>query len=646
MQHISSAALFARHSCSKAAAAAAAAHSNYSPRRIVLLASQPQLSSSKRWYTSSISHYQSSSIVEDHDSLRPGQRITINPGGNEPKRKKKRTKNVNEVVTKKPFIDRIHMRARGGKGGNGCIAYHSLSSYKRRPCGGHGGSGGNVYLVTDPKISSLKMEKHHYMGQDGGKGGKNGKEGKNGKDVFIKVPCGVVVRRVLDYEELYGNLDSIDEEENSTGSMDEESSSPHEWIESSSDDYHKEEEEDDDDDDEMITSVESADDSDDDDDTDDSMLEAYDDDYDEDTISDDDKEAEEEEEEDFDTYYNKLNESQRQKMMKRRMRDTPSDYDEVVNQEVKAEDGMYHWTSPEVDNTVDDDLMASSAYADYQSMRKSVFLADLDQPHTAFMVAEGGKSGVGNQIYANRPHFSNATMNASKKAKPGEGEITYLELELKLIADVGLVGFPNAGKSSLLSAMSRAKPKIASYPFTTLEPLRGTVHYNDGHQIVMADVPGLIDGASEGRGRGIEFLRHIERTKALIYMVDGGGVDGRNPVNDLRILGNELREYGSSGIFGDDDHDNSISSVGDNTDDMIRRRREIMNRPSLILANKMDLFSEDGRKEELLFQLGEVAEEVGINCEQGDILGVSAGVTGEGLRMLSRRLREVVSKVE
>ncbi len=633
MQHIS-AALFLRHACSRAGGAAAAAQPN-SRIRLTQLGSQMKISS-KRCYTSSIPRYQSSYIVEDHDTLRPGQRITINPGGNEPKRKKKR--NNDGVVTKKPFIDRIHMRARGGKGGNGCIAFHSLSSYKRRPCGGHGGKGGNVYLVTDPKISSLKMEKHHYQGKDGGKGGKNGKQGKNGKDVFIKVPCGVVVRRVLDYEELYGELEGMTGD-NSTGSMDEKSSYPHQLMEIHSDDYQADDQSDVDDEDENLTDIETDDDIDEED---------IDDSYEDNGIyeeeDDDEEEKEEEEEEDFDTYYNRLSESQKQKMIKRRMRDVPSDYEEVVNQEVKAADGMYHWTSPEVD---DDSLMASSAYEDYQSMRKSVFLADLDQPHTAFLVAEGGKSGVGNQIYANRPHFAAAAVNASKKAKAGEGEITYLELELKLIADVGLVGFPNAGKSSLLSAMSRAKPKVASYPFTTLEPLRGTVHYNDGHQIVMADVPGLIDGASEGRGRGIEFLRHIERTKALIYMVDAGGVDGRDPVEDLRILGKELREYGSSGIFGDDDDedDDYRNTFENDGDDMIRRRREIMNRPSLILANKMDLFTEDGRKEELLFELGKVAEEVGINCKAGDILGVSAGVTGEGLRVLSRRLRDVVTKV-
>jgi GTPase involved in cell partitioning and DNA repair len=163
----------------------------------------------------------------------------------------------------------------------------------------------------------------------------------------------------------------------------------------------------------------------------------------------------------------------------------------------------------------------------------------------------------------------------------------------------------------------------------------------------MADVPGLIDGAAEGRGRGVEFLRHIERTKALVYIVDAASVDGRHPIDDLRILGKELKEYGSSGYF-----DENIISIDDEIydsfeEEMKRRRREIMKRPSLILANKMDLIPQNdaglGRREELLFQLAAVAEEVGIECEQENILGISAGVSGEGLQVLSKRLRNVLS---
>jgi Obg family GTPase CgtA len=363
-------------------------------------------------------------------------------------------------------------------------------------------------------------------------------------------------------------------------------------------------------------------------------------------------EEEEEDDDDFDTQYEQMISTKRSR---RRAGGsggssiTPSDYNEVVNQGVRSEDGMFHWSSPDTTNADDDNerqmMMASMANDDnnlYPS-RKKVFLADLDQPNSTLLVAQGGKAGVGNQAYANRPYFSNMEANAAKKSIPGMGECTYLELELKLIADVGLVGFPNAGKSSLLSAMSRAKPKIASYPFTTLHPLVGSIQYRDGYQIVMADVPGLIEGAAEGRGRGIEFLRHIERTKVLVYMVDSAGVDGRDPVSDLKVLGKELREYGSSGIFGKNEIE---GEGGEYEEEMRRRRREIMNRPSLILANKMDLIPEVdaniGRREEIIFLLGQAAEEVGIICDPGDIMGISAGVTGEGLQALSKQLRRTV----
>ncbi|KAL9188389.1 hypothetical protein ACHAXT_006767 [Thalassiosira profunda] len=547
-------------------------------------------------------------------------RIAVTPGGGGPKPKKPHKK-----TAKKPqpshvtFVDRIHLKARGGTGGAGSQAYHRLGSYKKKPCGGHGGRGGNVYLVTDPQLSSLKMERHHFTGVDGGRGGPSGMNGKNGRDVFVRVPCGVVVRRVLDWsevEEMYGE------------EMEEGESDDVEECAADADDVDAA--------DETNNQTQGEDDS--------QQLEA--------TSVDQNESIEDEDDDDFDEYLEHLQSSKRQRKRNRKRRGggggaLPSDYDEVVDTGTRSHDGMYYW-SPTESLYDEDGGLASTAYPDHnQSMRKTAFLADLDQPNQQLLVAAGGKSGVGNIAYANRPHFSNMEMHASKKAVPGQGATAFLELELKLIADVGLVGFPNAGKSSLLSAMSRARPKIASYPFTTLNPLVGSIQYKDGYRIAMADVPGLIDGAAQGRGRGTEFLRHIERTKALVYMVDGVGVDGRDPVNDLRILGNELREYGSSGIFGENELG---GDEGEHGEEMRRRRREIMERPSLILANKMDLISEEeagmGRREELLFQLARVAEEVGIVCMSDDVLGISARVTGEGLQGLSKRLRQVVKEVE
>lgn len=573
-----------------------------------------------------------------HDDIKPGQRIHITPGGmpNDKKLSKKTKKKP--PTSDRPFVDRIHLKTRGGSGGKGCISFHRIGSYKKKPSGGHGGKGGNVYLVTDPTLSSLKMEKHHYYGQDGGSGGTNAMQGKNGKDVYVRVPCGVVVRKVLDWEEIeemYGGSNDEDgddhalEDEESLHTSDEEDNI-----------FLSKDEDDEDDEDDMHTMETSP----------------HELDGDDDSHSDDEDTNSGEEEEDFDTYYERLQLSKRQRKRRRKPRgdgssdESPTDYDDVVNEGVRSDDGYFYWSAPEINDASSEEVMASTAYPDYETsspMRKTVFVADLDQPNTSLLVAKGGKAGVGNQAYAHRPYFHGLAANAAKKSVPGIGENTYLELELKLIADVGLVGFPNAGKSSLLSAMSRARPKIASYPFTTLHPLVGSILYRDGYKVVMADVPGLIDGAAEGRGRGIEFLRHIERTKALVYIVDGVGVDGRDPVNDLRILGKELRQYGSSGIFGENE---MAGDEGDYGEEMRRRRREIMNRPSLILANKMDLIPEGdsgmGRREELLFQLSQVAEEVGIACDDSDIIGISAGVSGEGLRVLSKRLRQIVKDVE
>ena len=162
---------------------------------------------------------------------------------------------------------------------------------------------------------------------------------------------------------------------------------------------------------------------------------------------------------------------------------------------------------------------------------------DLKEEGQKVLVAKGGRGGRGNSAFKTQKH------TVPKIAEKGEpGEEAEIELELRLIADVGLVGFPNAGKSTFLSVISSAKPKIADYPFTTLEPNLGVVSLND-KQIVFADIPGVIEGASSGKGLGFEFLRHIKRTKVLLYMIDVSGLDGKDPYEVYRILNKELKQY-------------------------------------------------------------------------------------------------------
>ena len=186
-----------------------------------------------------------------------------------------------------------------------------------------------------------------------------------------------------------------------------------------------------------------------------------------------------------------------------------------------------------------------------------------------------------------------------------------------MIADVGLVGYPNAGKSSLLASTSRATPHIAPYPFTTLNPLVGHIEYRDGFRVVMCDVPGLIAGASEGRGQGTDFLRHLERTKALLYVVDAAGVDGRDPGKDFGSLIHELSHYANG--------------------DMLQRK-------CLVVANKADLLHEEERQavEETL---REMAREAGLILEQ-DVFSISAGVTGEGLPHLTKSIRQIMMSIQ
>ena len=168
----------------------------------------------------------------------------------------------------------------------------------------------------------------------------------------------------------------------------------------------------------------------------------------------------------------------------------------------------------------------------------NLIIADLSDPEKDVVVAKGGNGGWGNS------HFATAIRQAPNFAKNGQpGEEREVILELKLLADVGLVGFPNVGKSTLLSMTTKAEPKIANYHFTTLEPNLGVVALGDRRSFVMADIPGIIEGASEGVGLGHEFLRHIERTRVLLHVVDVSGIEGRNPIEDFDVINEELSAY-------------------------------------------------------------------------------------------------------
>ncbi|MBK8303144.1 MAG: GTPase ObgE [Pyrinomonadaceae bacterium] len=236
------------------------------------------------------------------------------------------------------------------------------------------------------------------------------------------------------------------------------------------------------------------------------------------------------------------------------------------NPEHKAERGRHGEGSNRYGKDGEDALVKVPVGTQVFDPETNELLFDFTEPGQRYMAAKGGKGGWGNS------HFATATRQAPKyhyNGRPG-GE-RELQLELKLIADVGLVGFPNAGKSTLISVISAAKPKIADYPFTTLEPNLGVVDMGDFRTFVVADIPGLIEGASDGAGLGHRFLRHVERTKLMLHLVDVSSLSGRDPVSDYEIINRELANYDA----------------------------DLAKRPQIIVATKIDAMDEPERLDAL-----------------------------------------------
>jgi GTP-binding protein len=233
-------------------------------------------------------------------------------------------------------------------------------------------------------------------------------------------------------------------------------------------------------------------------------------------------------------------------------------------------------------------------------MDQSILLADLDEPAKQAVIARGGKGGRGNW------HFKSSTNQTPRYAEPGtDGQERNLRLELKLIADVGLVGMPNAGKSTLLSVVSKARPKIADYPFTTLEPQLGIAEVGSDRRIVIADIPGLIEGAQHGAGLGHAFLKHIERTKVIVHLLDMFPMDGSDPAENYRKIRSELEAFSP----------------------------ELAHKKELVVANKMDLATDDEAIDKLRDDLSDV-----------EILAIS-GATRQGIDNMLEELWRMLHPV-
>ena len=268
---------------------------------------------------------------------------------------------------------------------------------------------------------------------------------------------------------------------------------------------------------------------------------------------------------------------------------------------IKGEKGVNGKGSDRNGKDSDDVIIKVPLGTTITDMETGLIIADLTSENESVVVAKGGRGGRGNRAFATHE------VPAPRMSELGEpGEEKLIKCELKMLADVGLVGMPSVGKSTIISMISSCKPKIGAYHFTTLSPNLGVVNLKDGRSFVMADLPGLIEGASAGVGLGDKFLRHAMRTKVIAHVIDMGSFEGRNPINDYEKIYDELKNYDE----------------------------RLINKPSIIIANKMDL---DGAKENL--------EEFRKKYPDKEIYEVSA-IMKEGLETLVMRLADIVENTE
>lgn len=415
------------------------------------------------------------------------------------------------------FIDRVRIQVHAGDGGKGIVAWRREAHVPEGgPAGGDGGNGGDVWLVADPQLATLLDVgfRRIYRAPAGRAGAGQKKNGKSGEDQIIRVPVGTMVY----YE----------------GEVEEEGD-PRPWQQ----------------DDRSDADVEAEADEDADEDADDSF-----------TWSDDDpdvfeapaevdgEDAEEAEDTEAEPGIEATSEGEGE--LENVWIAEPSSPGSPGSPGSSGSSALPQ-RDPELAGAPREIREGISAGAQRQQMaehrreaprrsprrERGQLIADLDQPDARVLIAHGGHGGRGNV------HFTSSTNRSPDRAEPGTpGEAMWLRLELKLLADVGIVGYPNVGKSTLISRISRARPEIADYPFTTLAPQLGVVTLPGDRTMVVADVPGLIDGASEGRGLGHEFLRHLERTRVLLHLLAPDPTPGREVLADLDALEGELLRYG------------------------------------------------------------------------------------------------------